>query len=82
MKAPFQEGSFNLPIKYGYINVGKIIDGPKKYINKNIFTLFPHQDLYEISIKNINILPKGNLRKYILNCKYGNCNKYILGRTI
>ena len=66
MKAPFQEGSFNLPIKYGYINVGNIIDGPKKYINKNIFTLFPHQDLYEISIKNINLLPIGNLRKYIL----------------
>ncbi len=66
MKAPFQEGSFNLPIKYGYINVGNIIDGPKKYINKNIFTLFPHQDLYEISIKNVNLLPMGNLRKYIL----------------
>ena len=36
MKAPFQEGSFNLPIKYGYINVGNIVDGPRKYINKKI----------------------------------------------
>ena len=63
MKAPFQEGSFNLPIKYGYINVGNIIDGPKKYINKKIFCLYPHQDLYEISIQNLIILPKGNLRK-------------------
>ena len=25
MKAPFQEGSFNLPIKYGYINVGNCL---------------------------------------------------------
>ena len=66
MKAPFQEGSFNLPIKYGYINVGNIIDGPKKYINKKIFSLYPHQDLYEISIQNLIFLPKGNLRKYIL----------------
>ena len=66
MKAPFQEGSFNLPIKYGYINVGNIIDGPRKYINKKIFSLYPHQDLYEISIQNLIFLPKGNLRKYIL----------------
>ena len=43
MKAPFQEGSFNLPIKYGYINVGNIIDGPRKYINKKIFSLYPQQ---------------------------------------
>ena len=33
MKTPFQKGTFNLPIKYGYINIGKIINGPKK-INK------------------------------------------------
>ena len=26
MQAPFQKGTFNLPIKYGYINVGKIIN--------------------------------------------------------
>ena len=66
MKAPFQKGTFNLPIKYGYINVGKIINGPKNLINKNIFTLFPHQTIYEIPIKNINLLPKNNLRKYVL----------------
>jgi len=66
MKAPFQVGTFNFPIKYGYINVGKIINGPKSLINKNIFTLYPHQTLYEIPIKNITILPKDNLRKYVL----------------
>jgi len=66
MKAPFQSGSFNLPIKYGYMNVGNIINGPKKLINKKVFTLFPHQSLYEIAIKNINLLPNKNLRKYIL----------------
>ena len=26
MKSPFQEGSFSFPIKYGYINVGKIVN--------------------------------------------------------
>ena len=27
MRCPFQEGDFNFPIKYGYINVGQIIEG-------------------------------------------------------
>ena len=66
MQAPFQKGNFNLPIKYGYINVGKIINGPKNLINKNIFSLYPHQTIYEIPIKNINLLPKDNLKKYVL----------------
>ncbi len=66
MKTPFQKGTFNLPIKYGYINVGKIINGPKRLINKNIFSLYPHQTIYEIPIKNINLLPKNNLKKYVL----------------
>ena len=66
MKAPFQEGSFDLPIKYGYINIGKIVDGPKQILNKNIFSLFPHQSLYEIPIKNISILPNRNIKKFLL----------------
>ena len=37
MKSPFQEGTFSYPIKYGYINVGEIINGPKKYLNKKNF---------------------------------------------
>ena len=66
MKAPFQEGSFDLPIKYGYINIGKIVDGPKQILNKNIFSLFPHQSLYEIPIKNISVLPNRNIKKFLL----------------
>ena len=66
MKAPFQEGSFDLPIKYGYINIGKIVDGPKQMLNKNIFSLFPHQSLYEIPVKNISILPNRNIKKFLL----------------
>ena len=55
MKSPFQEGSFSFPIKYGYINVGKIVEGPKKYLNKNTFCLYPHQSLFKIDINNVNI---------------------------
>ena len=54
MRCPFQEGDFNFPIKYGYINVGQIIDGPASIVGKVIFTLNPHQTFFEISIKNIN----------------------------
>ena len=66
MKCPFQDGSFSFPIKYGYINIGQIIDGPKSLIGKKIFTLFPHQTVFEISISNINFIKHKNEKKYLL----------------
>ncbi len=66
MKCPFQEGDFNFPIKYGYINVGQIIDGPTSILGKTIFTLSPHQTIFEISIKNINFIKNKNIKKYLL----------------
>ena len=66
MKCPFQEGTFNFPIKYGYINLGEIIDGPKSIIGRTIFTLSPHHSIFEISIKNINFIKNKNIKKYLL----------------
>ncbi len=66
MKCPFQDGSFSFPIKYGYINIGQIIDGPKSLTGKKIFTLFPHQTVFEISISNINFIKNKNEKKYLL----------------
>ena len=66
MRCPFQEGDFNFPIKYGYINVGQIIDGPASIVGKVIFTLSPHQTFFEISIKNINFVKNNNVKKYLL----------------
>ena len=66
MKCPFQEGNFNFPIKYGYINVGKIIDGPSSILGKTIFSLSPHQTIFEISIKNIHFIENKNIKKYLL----------------
>ena len=67
MKSPFQEGTFSFPIKYGYINVGKVINGPKKLLNKNTFVLYPHQDLFEIDTDNVQILnDKNDPKKYLL----------------
>ena len=36
MRCPYQEGSFGRDVKYGYINIGKVIDGKASYLNKNI----------------------------------------------
>ena len=66
MRCPFQEGSFSFPIKYGYINIGQIIDGPKSLTEKKIFTHFPHQTVFEININNINLLKNKNEKKYLL----------------
>ena len=67
MKSHFQEGKFSYTIKYGYINVGEIIKGQKKYLNKKTFCLFPHQSLFEMDINNLHILKSNNdLRKYLL----------------
>ena len=66
MKSPFQEGTFSYPIKYGYINVGKIIDGPSSIVGKTIFSLSPHQTIFEISIKNIYFIENKNIKKYLL----------------
>jgi len=66
MRCPFQDGNFSFPIKYGYINIGEIIDGAVSLIGKKIFTLFPHQTVFEISTKNINLIKNKNAKKYLL----------------
>ena len=57
MKAPHQVGEFNGSVKYGYLSVGKIIEGPKKLIDKNVYTMFPHQSIYKISSSLITLIP-------------------------
>ena len=52
MRAPFQEGDFPSPVKYGYSNVGTCIYAPDSFrttfLNKTFFSLFPHQDFFVI----------------------------------
>ena len=57
MRAPFQEGNFHFPLKYGYINVGVVEEGPKHLCGKNVFTLYPHQTLFNIAADAITVLP-------------------------
>jgi len=48
MRCPYQEGDFPFPVKYGYATVGRIEDGPEELRGRTVFTLYPHQNLFNI----------------------------------
>ncbi|BCW61790.1 zinc-binding alcohol dehydrogenase [Arthrobacter sp. StoSoilB22] len=57
MQAPHQEGDFPGPVKYGYLNVGVVEEGPDEWLGKTVFTLHPHQDLYVIPTDQLTAIP-------------------------
>lgn len=59
MRAPFQEGEFPFPVKYGYSSVGRVISGPEALADKSVFCLFPHQDHYQVPASAVVPLPPG-----------------------
>ncbi|MGO4595898.1 zinc-binding alcohol dehydrogenase [Leifsonia sp. 2TAF2] len=48
MRAPFQEGDFAGPVKYGYLNVGRVEQGPEALMGRVVFTLYPHQSAFVV----------------------------------
>ncbi len=48
MRAPFQDGGFPGPVKYGYLNVGVVEIGPPQLLGRTVFCLFPHQSAYVV----------------------------------
>jgi threonine dehydrogenase-like Zn-dependent dehydrogenase len=48
MRAPFQEGDFPGPVKYGYLNVGVVEQGPAELRERVVFCLYPHQTAYVV----------------------------------
>ena len=46
MRAPFQEGAFSFPLKYGYAAVGEIEGGA--HAGEVVFSLFPHQTRFAV----------------------------------
>ncbi|MBD3940288.1 zinc-binding alcohol dehydrogenase [Microbacterium sp. NEAU-LLC] len=46
MRAPFQDGDFPFPVKYGYLNVGVVESGPTALQGRTVFSLFPHQSRF------------------------------------
>lgn len=48
MRAPFQEGDLPGPVKYGYLSVGVVEDGPDELRGRRVFCLHPHQTRYVV----------------------------------
>jgi 2-desacetyl-2-hydroxyethyl bacteriochlorophyllide A dehydrogenase len=59
MRAPFQEGDFPGPVKYGYLSVGVVEQGPDDLVGHEVFCLFPHQDRYVVPADALTRLPGG-----------------------
>ena len=59
MRAPFQQGDFAGPLKYGYASVGRVIEGDATLLNRPVFCLYPHQDYYVVPQEMVLPLPEG-----------------------
>jgi threonine dehydrogenase-like Zn-dependent dehydrogenase len=57
MRAPFQEGDFPAPVKYGYLNVGIVEQGPDELVGKTVFCLYPHQTRYVVPTDMVTVVP-------------------------
>lgn len=57
MRAPFQEGDFPTPVKYGYCMVGRVVQGPSEYQGCDVFCLHPHQDRFVVPASAVRPLP-------------------------
>ena len=59
MRAPFQQGDFPGPVKYGYLNVGLVERGPESLTGQVVFTLFPHQSAFVVPSDAVTPVPNG-----------------------
>lgn len=59
MRAPFQEGDFPGPVKYGYLNVGVVERGPDDLVGRTVFCLYPHQTAYVVPAAAVTVVPDG-----------------------
>lgn len=57
MRAPFQEGDFPAPVKYGYMNVGRVAHGPTHLAGRTVFVLHPHQTRYLVPADWVHVVP-------------------------
>jgi threonine dehydrogenase-like Zn-dependent dehydrogenase len=46
-------------VKYGYANVGRVVEGPSNLAGREVFCLFPHQNAYVVPSENVVPLPAG-----------------------
>jgi threonine dehydrogenase-like Zn-dependent dehydrogenase len=58
MRAPFQDGDFPAPVKYGYLNVGAVEQGPPELRGRTVFCLYPHQTAYVVPAGAVTVVPE------------------------
>jgi hypothetical protein len=59
MRAPHMGGQFAFPVKYGYATVGRVEQGPAELLGRTVFTLHPHQDVFNIAVEAVLPVPEG-----------------------
>ncbi|MET9800441.1 zinc-binding alcohol dehydrogenase [Streptomyces sp. NPDC006368] len=57
MRAPFQDGDFPGPVKYGYLNVGSVEEGPPHLVGRTVFCLYPHQSRFVVPATAVTPVP-------------------------
>jgi threonine dehydrogenase-like Zn-dependent dehydrogenase len=57
MRAPFQQGNFPGPVKYGYIAVGDVEVGPASLAGRPVFVLHPHQTRFVVPASSVTVIP-------------------------
>jgi 2-desacetyl-2-hydroxyethyl bacteriochlorophyllide A dehydrogenase len=58
MRAPFQDGDFPAPVKYGYLSVGRVEEGPGHLVGRTVFCLYPHQTRYVVPVSAVTVVPE------------------------
>jgi 2-desacetyl-2-hydroxyethyl bacteriochlorophyllide A dehydrogenase len=59
MRAPFQQGEFPAPVKYGYSMVGRVERGPDALTGRIVFILHPHQTRFVVPAYAVHVLTDG-----------------------
>jgi threonine dehydrogenase-like Zn-dependent dehydrogenase len=57
MRAPHQEGDLPGPVKYGYLSVGVVEEGPADLLGRTVFCLYPHQTAYVVPAEAVTVVP-------------------------
>jgi threonine dehydrogenase-like Zn-dependent dehydrogenase len=57
MRAPFQDGDFPAPVKYGYASVGIVEEGSPELAGRPVFVLYPHQTRYAVPASWVHPIP-------------------------
>jgi NADPH:quinone reductase-like Zn-dependent oxidoreductase len=55
MRAPFMDGAFPFPVKYGYSSVGTVEEGPRR--GQTVFVLYPHQSEFVVAEAAVAVVP-------------------------